>query len=195
MTTTPFRLAPAALLAIAALALAQPRPAAAQPTFDDFVGQYEGSWFNDTFSSTGAARIRIEVAGDTGTLGVDLDGPVFGGLDPPEVTFTGTVGSQALSKQDDSLFGDVSCTGNPSAFACTANMINDFVLSGTLDGGIASDVLDSDYSLTLLGSQMAAGRVIATKVPEPVSGIGIGAACAALLFLRLKRRTIRSARF
>ena len=125
-----------ACAALAGVACAVAPPAAAQPTFADFVGEYEGSWFNETYQSTGAARFRIEVDGSTGTLGVDLDGNVFGGFDPPEVVFTATVGSQALAKQDDSLFGDVSCTGNPSAFNCTGNMINDFVLSGSISGGI-----------------------------------------------------------
>jgi len=168
-------------IALALLLLAA--RAEAQPTFEDFVGQYEGAWFNDTFSSTGAARFRIEAAGDTGTLGVDLDGNVFGGFDPPEVVFTGTIGSQALTKNDDSLFGDVSCTGNPSAFQCTGNMINDFVLSGTISGGIQGGTLQSNYSLTLLGQQMANGRVEAVQVPEPGAGLA-ALACSTLLLLR-----------
>lgn len=185
------RRATALLRLLAVLAVATlPGGAEAQPTMADFVGVYEGLWFNDTFQSQGPARIRIEVSGQTGTLGVDLGGNVFGGFDPPEVVFTGTVGSQALSKDDDSVFGDVDCTGNPSAFTCTGNMISPSVLSGSIAGGITGDALDSDYELTLFGNQMASGTVTATKLPEADGALAALLACAALA--RCGRRNARA---
>jgi hypothetical protein len=183
-----------AALGIPLLLLGLPAGAQPQPTLADVVGVYEGTWNNLTFASQGAARIRIEADGGTGTLGVDLDGNVFGLPDPPEVVFTGTIGSQSIEKPDDSVFGDVSCTGNPSAFTCTGNMINDFVLSGSITGGVSGDTIDTTYELELFGMEMANGTVVATKVPEPAAGLGASGALAALGALRRRRHRAIPAR-
>lgn len=161
------------------------------PTLANVVGVYHGQWYNDTFDSFAPAHIRIEAAGGTATLGVDLDtgpnGCVFGVCaDPSEAVFTGTVGSQSLSKSDDSLFGDVNCTGHPADFLCTGSMISPSVLSGSITGNITGDVLHAIYDLSLFGGSMATGTLDATKVPEP--GIVPAAVGALGSLLALARR-------
>jgi hypothetical protein len=163
------------------------------PTFADYVGVYEGQWVNATYGSFAPARIRIEVNGNLGTLAVDLDngpnGSVFGlPMDPPEVTFTGTVGSHVLSKQADSVFGDVSCSGSPASFQCTASAISAYVVSGSISGGITGDDLNTTYQLELFDLTMAQGQVTATKLPEPGS---TAAAAASVACLALARRRAR----
>jgi hypothetical protein len=169
------------------------RAGAPIPTFADYVGTYDGEWFNSTFGSSAPAHIRIAVDGTTATLGVDLDsganGSVFGlGFDPPEVVFTGTLGAHALSKQSDSLFGDVYCNGNPSNFQCTANLINANVLSGSIAGGINGGILSSTYQLNLADFSMAQGSLTATKVPEPVMGVGATVLGALAVVARRRKR-------
>lgn len=176
-------------LVLAPLLLAA-TPAGAQPapTLADVAGVYEGTWHNLTFDSQGGARIRIEADGGTGTLGVDLDGNVFGMFDPPEVVFTGTLGSGSIQKDDDSVFGDVDCTGDPSSFTCTGNMINDSVLSGSITGGVSGGTINTTYQLELVGMQVANGTLVATKLPEPGATAAGAVALAALGALRRPAR-------
>ncbi len=53
--------------------------------------KYEGFWFNDTFGSTGFARMDLVVTVTTVTMSMDLDGFVFGLQDPDPLVLNGTV--------------------------------------------------------------------------------------------------------
>ncbi len=55
----------------------------------DQTQRWEGSWFNDTFGSSGPATVDVTICGTTLTFTLDLGGFVFGASDPAPVTTTG----------------------------------------------------------------------------------------------------------
>lgn len=78
----------AALLALAPATAGAAASASATPfTPSLLAGTWEGSWRNETFNTTGAARIVASAPGDTRlNFTVDLGGNVFGCADPPPAT-------------------------------------------------------------------------------------------------------------
>jgi len=176
------------LLATGALAapIASAGPA---PTLAGFVGVYEGTWSNTTAQTSGPAHIRIESDGTNGTIGFDVDGPVFGFLNPPELVLTAPLGSHAVA-QTDATFGNVACNGSPASFTCTGTVSQNApsLVSASITGSIHDDLIDTTYSLTFLGNQMYAGTLVATKTPESGPAAGALAACAALGGMRRRAR-------
>ena len=61
-----------------------------------YAGNYSGSWFNTSFLSSGGATIEITVnmRFRRATMTIDLNGNVFGGVDPPPDTFSGSIDSR-----------------------------------------------------------------------------------------------------
>lgn len=55
---------------------------------------YEGSWNNTTFMSTGPLTIELTIQGDKVKGSFDLDGFVFGAVDPDPIKFNTTLDSQ-----------------------------------------------------------------------------------------------------
>ena len=91
------------------LGLAAP---AAATTPENLAGSYDGQWDNLTFSSSGDAAIGISVSGSDVRLSFDMDGFVFGFVDPDIVVLHGTVQGDQIVVQEtgDAVFGDVSAT-------------------------------------------------------------------------------------
>ncbi|MES2657414.1 MAG: hypothetical protein V4689_02290 [Verrucomicrobiota bacterium] len=48
---------------------------------------YEGNWKNKTYNSTGALTIDLTIKNSRASGSFNLDGPVFGGLNPPAIPF------------------------------------------------------------------------------------------------------------
>ncbi len=48
---------------------------------------YAGSWTNKTFGSTGPLTIRLDITKTKVSGNFNLDGPVFGGINPPPIPF------------------------------------------------------------------------------------------------------------
>src|SRR4051812_4766660 len=57
----------------------------AHAALQDMVGRYVGAWTNITFGSTGKAVILIQISGTNATLTFDMDGQVFGYVNPPVI--------------------------------------------------------------------------------------------------------------
>jgi hypothetical protein len=79
----------------------------------DLVGNYVGMWTNTTFNSTGRAEITITLAGTNATITFNMDGFVFGYVDPPVINMPGTVTTNFLENQIEinnkgvGVFGDI----------------------------------------------------------------------------------------
>jgi hypothetical protein len=55
---------------------------------------YLGSWKNTTFGSSGPLRIEFERSRTKVAVSFDLDGPVFGSIDPPAIRFNAPLDSK-----------------------------------------------------------------------------------------------------
>lgn len=79
-----------------------------------YAGGWSGTWSNTTFSSTGSASLSVVIddAKKEATFGLDLNGNVFGGNDPPLISLKGTYTATSLtvSATGDALFGDLTLT-------------------------------------------------------------------------------------
>lgn len=100
------------------------------------VGSWTGSWNNTTFGSTGASKATVttDEATKKVTFKLDLDGNVFGGVNPPEETFTGTY--------DDAQF-------TVSGSSATFGMLS---LTVKKDGTITGSATPTRGTITLTGS-------------------------------------------
>jgi len=143
------------LFSIASLgALSAPASAA---VLSDYDGTYVGTWFNNTFSSTGAATITFASVGSNVTWTTDMDGFVFGLLDPGVVVLNGTVvAGEIVVNQTVATYGTVVGTINLNSGAVNAivNMVPgrpefaDITVAGTAVPGVSFDVT---YSIDVLG--------------------------------------------
>jgi hypothetical protein len=121
-----------------------------------FEGDWAGEWHNETFDTRGDAVATIVVREDgTFDLTLDLNGMVFGFIDPPAVTFTGRYGDMQgadLSVNDDPTFGDATLT--ITADGQVTGRLEDLMgAGGTLDitGTITPDRFDLRYVLSISG--------------------------------------------
>jgi hypothetical protein len=128
-----------------------------------FEGQWTGSWHNETFDTTGPAQATVVVREDgTFDFVLDLGGSVFGLLDPPPVTFSGSYGAMQgadLSVTDDPTFGDASLTITADG-EVTGRLEDMMGTGGSLDitGTITPQRIDLRYTLAF-GSISAEGTV------------------------------------
>ena len=58
---------------------------------DDFIGNWDGSWTNNTFGSTGSATMTItsDPNNMAAQMMLDMNGNVLGGADPDPMTLNG----------------------------------------------------------------------------------------------------------
>jgi hypothetical protein len=136
----------------------------------EMAGEWEGTWVNNTFSSTGAASLLIEVnPSGLATLTLDLDGFIFGMLDPDPVTYTANFGGGRvdLDVSDDPVFGDFLASGlADGTIAIEAELIPiEGIASLTAEGTFTPQQIFLSYNVEFLGGGDANGVVILTKVP------------------------------
>jgi hypothetical protein len=178
------------------LALALPLGTAARAAvIEDIAGTYTGSWSNTTFSSTGAARLEIGIAGGSITARVDMDGFVFGFLDPGEVVLVGSIvgGNAVFDVNDAPTYGDVTGTiqGANGSASFELNDIPSVMIDRiTATGSIAGGVVDLDYVVEFPVGADASGTLAAT-LPEPGAA---GSLAAVLLAGLAQRRRARNGR-
>ncbi len=195
-------LGPLRLLTLGAAVAAGGVPADAPAlTLAGLGGHYEGGWLNQTFGSTGAGRIDITLSGSDVSVVFDMDGHVFGQVDPPPITLLGTLSGGAMTFASSGLgvFGDLegSILESDGSFVFLLDTIpGDFItrvdVSGTIfPDGSGNPVISLDYSVLFPGppgpTNPAAGIFEPTRViPEPgtVTLLGIGIAA----FARVHRR-------
>lgn len=177
-------------LTLACLVSTPPREASAL-SLDAIGGSYVGSWLNQTFGSTGAARIDITITGGVVDVVFDMDGFVFGQVDPPAIAMTGSLAGNVMSFASSGLglVGDIAgaIQGDDGSFSFTLRTIpGDFIsqvdVSGTLAPNLAGNLAFAlQYSVAFPGPpgpfNPAVGVFDAERlvVPEPGTLLLLGA--------------------
>lgn len=135
-------------------------------------GKWQGQWKNTTFGSTGASNATVQVNEDgTASFTIDVDGLVFGMVNPDPKIFSGTYNDKGIIiEQKDDLFGDVvitiTRTGENKAdidLKCsniTTPGIGSLSATGTLDAG----EMHVDYEVGFTPSGSAKGVMDMAKV-------------------------------
>ncbi|MCP5143656.1 MAG: hypothetical protein H6978_02415 [Gammaproteobacteria bacterium] len=124
---------------------------------------YTGNWTNTSFGSNGPVWIQTEVLpGDLFEITVDLGGFVFGSIDPPPFTLSGTInpdGSWNVSESGSAVFGDISASLSASGDVIVesgnlpspgGDFLDAAYASGTFDGTNIS----LQYTLLLTGGSL-----------------------------------------
>jgi hypothetical protein len=127
-----------------------------------FAGEWSGSWENTTFGSSGDARAAIDVQPDgTATFTVDLDGMVFGMLDPDPMTYEGTYDANGATFEapGDPLFGDLAISVTPAGdVTINGELVPvDGIASLSASGTISSDSIQLEYTVVFTGGGEAMG--------------------------------------
>lgn len=137
-------------------------------TYAPYAGTWSGSWSNTTFGSTGAMTGTLTVNDDgTAQLVLDVDGAVFGLVNPSAKTFSGTYNEDALTftGTGDDLFGNLTMTfastGSVTASGIDVPATDIDMLS--LSGTVTATALNANYTLTLGSLTYAQGTMSLTK--------------------------------
>lgn len=145
---------------------------------------YVGTWQNSTFGASGAATFVLDFVNDDWTAIIDLDGNVFGGLDPAPLELGGTFsgfGSSDFSVDDHPTYGDVSgsISGGTLVSASLVDLPNPAIagveISGCVGGG-SLECVNGEISLSYVVTfntgfglpESAEGVIVATPVVVPV---------------------------
>jgi hypothetical protein len=143
----------------------------------DMVGRYVGAWTNITFGSTGKAVIIIGISGTNSTLTFDMDGFVFGYIDPPAITMPGTVvgNTMLIDNHGVGIFGDIkgSIDGTTGAFQTSlTNVPGGFITQVTNVGLITNGIINVNYTVDFPGAPSstnpAHGVMVAVLTPPIV---------------------------
>lgn len=99
---------------------------------------YTGSWKNTTFGSSGALKIDVTLKDDRAKGSLDLDGNVFGGIDPPAIPFNFPFkpGKSGTFKVSGTVLGDLagSYTKNGDLEVVIRNTPGGFPKETRIDG-------------------------------------------------------------
>lgn len=153
-----------------------PEPTAAPTATEDtgyeqaraFAGEWSGSWENTTFGSSGDAHASIDVQPDgTATFTVDLDGMVFGMLDPDPMTYEGTYNADGATFEapGDPLFGDLTIFVVPGGEVTINGELVPIegIASLSASGNISEDTIELEYTVVFTGGGEAMGVLNLTK--------------------------------
>src|SRR5437867_3454392 len=148
---------------------------------ESLAGRYEGAWTNLTFNSTGRAVIDIQIAGATAAINFDMDGFVFGFIDPPLITMPGTVAGNSIQIDNHGvgIFGDISGSINADAGTYTADLSNipgGYINHINATGTIANGVIKLNYTVDFPGNPSptnpANGVLVATaSIPLTITSV------------------------
>ena len=142
---------------------ATPANAPGYEVLTQYEGEWSGTWQNTTFGSTGDAMATVTVNNDgTMELILDLDGFVFGAIDPPAVTLTGTytASDATLELVDDATFGTIALVFTADG-EVDGSFDNLMLAGGTMSvtGSHSPEHIEIGYSL-VLGAINADGVLI-----------------------------------
>jgi hypothetical protein len=133
----------------------------------NLIGTWNGQWNNNTFSTTGAARmIGSSGGGNSVVMNLDLDGPVFGGGDPAAEDITGTATSNTLAvNEHTTLFGDfvldIDSQGHITGQGL--HIVSPDVSAISLNGTAIQGKMTINYSETLVAGGHAQGVLVLNK--------------------------------
>lgn len=134
---------------------------------EGLVGNYTGSWLNQTFGSTGAASLVVSVDESAKTMSftLDLDGNVLGGTDPPAETFTGSYTATTVTVTGTSaVFGDVTLTGTVDGFTGSGQNVPSAGIDSVDFTGTATDTqIILNYTVNFVGGGSAVGVITLNK--------------------------------
>lgn len=165
----------------------------------DTPSTWNGSWFNDTFMSTGAMTVSFALEGGDLRVDSDVDGFVFGGPDPdPTSVLMAGDGSGNFSYFASAPEGDVMATLNADGtLTSTIANINGGFDPGSglfgldlfeLTGTFTADTFTGTYVIyqdDQSSTPFATGRVDLTLVPAPGT---VSLAAVGLLAMGARRR-------
>jgi len=131
--------------------------------FTDYVGNWAGSWHNNTFGTSGPATLAVALdpTGTQMTWTIAVQGNVFGGAAPPPETFTGTVTVGGITLSGTSVsFGQLQLNIDPNGVVTGSGTnvnspnVSGFIFSGNWTAG--------GFSLTYTASLTAGGTATGT---------------------------------
>jgi hypothetical protein len=136
----------------------------------EMAGEWRGMWINNTFASTGAARLLIEVdPSGMATLTFDLDGYVFGLFDPDPITYTANFGGGRIDfdVSDDPVFGDFLASGlADGTVSIEAELIPvEGIATLFAEGTFTPLEIHLTYTVEFIGGGEAMGELDLTKEP------------------------------
>lgn len=126
-------------------------------------GHWTGTWKNLTFGSTGTIEADVEVNPDgTGQVVADIDGMVFGIIDPGPKTFPATYNNKGgLIELTDDLFGKVQVSvdkdGNLQGHGLSVPAPG--VDSVTVGGKVTAESAELTYIVNFTGGGSANGEI------------------------------------
>ncbi|MEO5916348.1 MAG: hypothetical protein ABIS50_19080 [Luteolibacter sp.] len=137
---------------------------------------YEGSWKNKTFGSTGALTIDLTIKNSRASGSFDLDGPVFGGLNPPAIPFDFPVKANGSGKikVNGTIMGDFNGTIDEDGnFSVTITNIPGALTEARINGvfDIKLEKLTADYVVDNAGGPYANGVVEAHVHKAPIVNV------------------------
>lgn len=138
-------------------------------------GSSTGQWQNLTFGTSGDASTTVEIDPDgQATFTIDLDGLVFGLVNPDPKTYVSTYdeAGAVFTAEDDDLFGDLTITitsngndtANISLKAVDVPVTSIYQL--TASGILYDDAFDLNYQITFDDGSTADGIMNLTKTSE-----------------------------
>jgi hypothetical protein len=161
-------------------------------------GRYEGAWNNLTFGSMGAASLDVSIVGTDGSFTLDLDGFVFGVIDPPAATVTGTVNPDGSVDFDitnpDPIFGATTVVtfDGTNWSSSMSNVLGGAAGGGfdlvTVEGTLIGGAFRSTYEIFIGSSDtspFARGTLDLDFIPAPGGAMLIG--CAGVIVVRRRR--------
>jgi hypothetical protein len=136
----------------------------------EMAGEWRGMWINNTFGSTGAARLLIEVdPSGMATLTLDLDGMIFGMFDPDPIIYTANFGGGRIDfdVSDDPVFGDFLASAlADGTVSIEAELIPvEGIATLIAEGTFAPRGIHLTYTVEFIGGGQAMGELNLTKGP------------------------------
>lgn len=125
-------------------------------------GEWVGDWRNTTFGSTGAvlAGIRVDAAGLTATVTIDLGGAVFGGDDPAPFELVVDLSAAPPYAATTALLGEITLVvTDTGAFTLeAADVPAAGIATFWATGTAGSERVDLEYTVAFEDGSEAAGR-------------------------------------
>jgi len=133
-----------------------------------YLGNWRGEWHNITFGSSGAVTATVS-ADEDGTLSIslDLDGLVFGALDPDPISCSGNFDAEGavFNIPNDPLFGDLSITiTEDGEVAIVGESVPDERIEKiSAVGTITPEEISLEYIVAFAAGDSAVGDMTLTK--------------------------------
>lgn len=145
-----------------------PTEDAAFQAIQPYLGNWSGEWRNTTFASSGAVSATVSAEEDgTLTFSVDLDGFVFGALDPDPVTYSGNFDAEGVvfNIPGDPLLGDltIAITADGEVVIVGESVPDERIDKVSAVGTVTPEEISLEYIVTFATGDSAVGEMSLTK--------------------------------